>query len=439
MKQFFSNDLTFFNSVNVSPFGKSTILNITKNLRKSLLIIHLKSVSPDTTNSLLNIDQLNGFRIKVRLPAEEQFIRGVIGPIGVDTPVDEIKKNLLLSYPLLSEVQRIVRGPSKIPTLSVKLTFIGNRLPSEVILGYQRFPVNVYIGRPWQCYNCQKFGHNANACRSRPVCATCSDHHKTADCPQASVPFTERQFKCANCQQAHSAGYGGCPNIRQAKQVEKCRAVQRLSYRDAVASVKNAQESRILPSSVTPPSQPGSMNPRNTPIAHNPPPQQHRPSSTPAHSSSSVIRHNVAVQTEPCSTQPAAPSSSDTELITKLSLLVVSRIQLKSFSRPKQINDIVKSIMGVDLPKHQLNIACNDNNNNNSLDLQKDMNEDLKDVTTHLPNNTASLCTPANSDPQPYTSVAESVKVRHKKTNPNKQVSLSQSPHNSSRRKPNKK
>lgn len=46
-----------------------------------------------------------------------------------------------------------------------------------------------------QCYNCYRFGHNADNCENPTTCANCSGNHKTEDCKSSS-------YKCCNCERA---------------------------------------------------------------------------------------------------------------------------------------------------------------------------------------------------------------------------------------------
>ena len=138
----------------------------------------------DQFQNLLKITELGTFKVECRIPRDRQMIRGVIGPIGLDTPLSEIKKELGNSFPNLIDVDRLNKGKEKQPTLSIRLTFKGDILPNNIILWSQKFNTRIYVNKPWQCYNCQKFGHNADICKSKSCCATCSENHKTEDCPQ---------------------------------------------------------------------------------------------------------------------------------------------------------------------------------------------------------------------------------------------------------------
>ncbi len=65
---------------------------------------------------------------------------------------------------------------------------------------------------PTQCRRCQEYGHGSSNCFLPPACVKCAGQHETSACTHSKrgekVP--EEQLKCANCQQKHSANFGGC-------------------------------------------------------------------------------------------------------------------------------------------------------------------------------------------------------------------------------------
>ncbi|KAF2347349.1 hypothetical protein FHG87_021896 [Trinorchestia longiramus] len=153
--------------------------------------------------------------------------------------------------------ERIFKGKDKIKTSMFKVIFDSNSLPPYVRIGYQQYRVNTYIGKPWQCYRCQRFGHSAAFCRSAPRCVVCSGPHTSNECSKTTGRI------CCNCGGNHTANYGGCPKIKQAKEVEKTRQIQKLSYRDAVK--------QVLKQTATPTSQPQSMPSTNTTLSRQQP------------------------------------------------------------------------------------------------------------------------------------------------------------------------
>ncbi|KAF2346306.1 hypothetical protein FHG87_022938 [Trinorchestia longiramus] len=143
---------------------------------------HYEDVSP-----FLSVLEIGAWKVKCRLPANQITSVGAIGLFGKDTSI-----------------------------------------------AYQQYRVSTYKGKPWQCFCCQRFGHNAVNCRAAPRCVVCSGAHNSIDCPSPSTR------SCCNCSRNHTANYGGCPKIRQAREVEKFRQIQKLSYRDAARQVLHA-------------------------------------------------------------------------------------------------------------------------------------------------------------------------------------------------------
>jgi hypothetical protein len=64
------------------------------------------------------------------------------------------------------------------------------------------------------CHNCQKPGHVALFCRTRPACARCAQAHNTRNCKMN--PTTE-EYKCANCGGAHPASLQSCPFLKDVR------------------------------------------------------------------------------------------------------------------------------------------------------------------------------------------------------------------------------
>lgn len=85
-----------------------------------------------------------------------------------------------------------------------------------------------------QCSRCQHFGHGTEHCRRKPRCIRCGKGHDSQNCPSL-VPTANEQAEmsqngiaivkkttidksllcCANCGEAHTANYGGCPHRQQ--------------------------------------------------------------------------------------------------------------------------------------------------------------------------------------------------------------------------------
>jgi hypothetical protein len=70
---------------------------------------------------------------------------------------------------------------------------------------------------PTQCRKCQMWGHGSSNCHLSPKCVKCAGDHSTIECPASKrgekVPA--EKLKCVNCDQQHSANFGGCDRRKQ--------------------------------------------------------------------------------------------------------------------------------------------------------------------------------------------------------------------------------
>jgi len=233
VKGFFANDIKLAREIDASLFGKYQIASINKNLARGLLIVNFHELHEEQLTKLLAVNSIGSRGVRCRLPQMQSLTHGVIGPVGVETDIEEILLELKKRHASLQSARRIMKDKNQTPSQCLQLTFSGKELPDYVSIVYQRFPVRLFVDRPWQCYNCQGFWHKAAHCRSRTRCVICSGAHSSKDCPNKNTT----SVKCANCQGNHTASYGGCFKMKEAKAVEKVRAEQKLSYRDAVQAV----------------------------------------------------------------------------------------------------------------------------------------------------------------------------------------------------------
>jgi hypothetical protein len=237
VEKFFGNDILLSKSIESSLFGKIGVHEMNKNFKRKILIVTLKPGNENRVSELLNVNKLGNWNIRCRLPRAHTITYGVIGPFGPDVSDEELTEILTQSGYDGAKATRIFKTSKKIKTSMFKVMLEVSQLPHYIYLGYQRYPVKLYIDSPWQCFKCQKFGHTASDCHGKQKCVVCSGAHSLKDC-------TGNSPKCGNCGGAHTASYGGCAYMKEAKEVEKLRAECKLSYRDAVAKVKNVKSQR---------------------------------------------------------------------------------------------------------------------------------------------------------------------------------------------------
>ena len=108
-------------------------------------------------------------------------------------------------------------------------------LPYCVTAGIHRLDVRPYVPPPLRCYNCQRFGHTQERCRSEQKCSCGSPPHGDDPCPDPP--------KCINCGLAHSCRSRNCPTYKREVQIQTIKTSERLSYSEAKKRVPTAKTS----------------------------------------------------------------------------------------------------------------------------------------------------------------------------------------------------
>ena len=341
----FKNSTALFRMLRASEFGKLGITYVTKNISRSLIILTTKYVSPKDRPKYTQICFLGDFKINTKVPDNVANSFGVIGPIGVDTPLEEIYEELIQDYPDITKVDRIYRqkGTTKEPTLSIKLTFKCQELPKVIYFAYEKFEVSVYVDKPWQCYKCQGYGHNSKECKYKARCLICAGPHQFRDCPNKNdANFNAR---CPNCNGNHAANYGGCPNYKVAKKVEQVRAIKRISYKDALLEVKKDNLQSNIPNRTYNPSTQGAQlsyaqitnasvpNPINANLGS----QCLMPSQVNASLPSQMSNTQVPAQITQC---PQSSGKIDDSIIKKLLKIMITLVR----KPPSNVDDIIPMV-----------------------------------------------------------------------------------------------
>ena len=122
------------------------------------------------------------------------------------------------------------KGGVKSDSLSVLVVF-EKILPTEVRMGWFNYRVREYIPQPLRCFKCQRMGHTVQQCKGRQRCAKCGGEHDYGKCNK------DAKLKCCNCGGEHSAAYAGCVVQKQAKEAQRYKIENKVSYAEAVKSV----------------------------------------------------------------------------------------------------------------------------------------------------------------------------------------------------------
>ena len=159
--QFFSSTVVVYKLIMNSTIGKSTVIECTRNLQKKIYIIKLQNRT--YLSQILSLTELGKFKVKCYFPLSLSQRAGVIGPFGMNTKAEEIVQELKDNGYENVKVERVLKGTGKkaTPTTQIKIIFPTKDLPERIVIMQEIFNVRPYIDRPWQCFKCQGFGHNA--------------------------------------------------------------------------------------------------------------------------------------------------------------------------------------------------------------------------------------------------------------------------------------
>ena len=155
---YLKNDMKLYRNLQNSPFSKVGIINTRTNISKGLLILTIKNVEKSILDDLLKVNSLGTWKISCRLPENRSKIIGVIGPIELETNLAELHEVIVSKYPCVIKTERLykTKGKEKLPTRSAKLTFMSDELPENLYVAYRKYPVSLFVDRPWQCYKWKK-------------------------------------------------------------------------------------------------------------------------------------------------------------------------------------------------------------------------------------------------------------------------------------------
>ena len=127
--------------------------------------------------------------------------------------------------------------PILVPKQSMIVTFEGNVLPNEVIINSVVFPVELFFGKVIQCYNCLKYGHVSNQCRSTniPLCINCGKSKtENHECFESDI-------YCIYCKLSdHRSNSKKCPVFEKQKKIKKIMVEHNSTFNEAKEYCENS-------------------------------------------------------------------------------------------------------------------------------------------------------------------------------------------------------
>lgn len=184
--------------------------------------------------SNLNLEK-NG--LEAFVPMHLRFKKGVVRDIPVDVSLEELKKCIQEENKntVVSDIHRLKKKNNKpsadkhkwIDSSTVRITFSSSVLPRQIRLWGILLPVSDYIPPVRICFNCGKFGHIKDKCKSQKVCLSCSQ----IECLGHDQCHNDK--KCVNCDGDHHTLDNKCPNKSAEIEIKKIMTRDNLSFPEA--------------------------------------------------------------------------------------------------------------------------------------------------------------------------------------------------------------
>ena len=199
-------------------------------LRSGALLI--KTIDKAQSAKLMSCKKFGTYDVEVEAPAHMNALRGVVNVQGFSHMTgDEIVEELKEIGVIAARHFRRKSGNEYVNTNTVTLTFMKDKLPDKIKIGYIITDVRVYIPNPRRCYNCFKFGHGTRFCKAEVAkCGHCAQTHESKDCTA-----DESNFKCGACPDGanHSSFDKNCPTYLEQREICTLMANQNISFMEA--------------------------------------------------------------------------------------------------------------------------------------------------------------------------------------------------------------
>ncbi|CAG9827241.1 unnamed protein product [Diabrotica balteata] len=189
---------------------------------------------PELDNNILSIDTID-----IYVPKFIVVKQGVIRDISTEFFEDYLKNKIKSYEPHLPfevlNVKRINRknttgeSPEFVPTKSCIVSFKSQTLPKYVVINKVIKEVKLYKQKVLLCFNCLRYGHLGNQCRSRPRCYKCNKDHNSKEFTEV-----EKTKKCFSCMGEHfTIDLKDCPEFHRQKLIKETMSSANVNYHDA--------------------------------------------------------------------------------------------------------------------------------------------------------------------------------------------------------------
>ena len=99
----------------------------------------------------------------------------------------------------------MVKNEGKIITTNTLcLTFKQHDMPKEIIVGYLKVKADLFVPNPLRCFNCSRFCHTSQCCKTTAKCQRCGEDKHRGQCDGPLI--------CSNYIGPHTVGPAGTPS-----------------------------------------------------------------------------------------------------------------------------------------------------------------------------------------------------------------------------------
>ncbi|KAK9884202.1 hypothetical protein WA026_005155 [Henosepilachna vigintioctopunctata] len=204
-----------------------------------------------SANKTINAEFVKSMNLIAYIP---QFLTkrvGVVRNVAVDITESDILEHLNSlsnnNFKVL-EVKRMMRRvrnerneltSDKVPLPIILITFKGQELPDKISIYRYKCSVEPYVQRVIQCFQCLRFGHISEQCRSKHRCKKCGGEHDVQNCEKVNP-------KCIHCSGNHlSTDNINCSEFLKQKRIKKIMAFENISYKEALTKESNSYASAV--------------------------------------------------------------------------------------------------------------------------------------------------------------------------------------------------
>ncbi|XP_071581229.1 uncharacterized protein [Temnothorax nylanderi] len=181
----------------------------------------------DANRALDVLDAIKEPKLKAHVDQRSIICRGVITdwPASIPElwPVIQNKERIIkLDRMYRRNWDAATKKTTLVPTDNIIVTFKADKICDlSIFTNGVSLRVRPYVSQTRQCYNCFRYGHTKNACKSETRCIVCGDK---------SHGQCDRPVCCSNCKGQHKSTFRGCPVHEKNRSISIVMAHKNVSF-----------------------------------------------------------------------------------------------------------------------------------------------------------------------------------------------------------------